>query len=138
MSSWKEWVIPSDLKASRQSWSTHASSLKRRKIRYVFQSFVGFSGPAIADYSHENDAFDADDVSILNNLISSSEPVLELGLSDDDFRTKAREVLNATYAVAAIQPYDSQPILPSYLVSTMNSILDNFFVERERILLVFC
>lgn len=51
-------------------------------------------------------------------------------MSDDDFRTKAREVLNATYAVAAIQPWDSRPILPSYLVSAMNSILDNFFVER--------
>ena len=126
----REWIIPSDLKASQQSWSTYASSLQLRKCRHVFQSLVGFSGPAIAHYSHENDAFEADDVSILDNLISSSEPVLDLGLSDDDFRTKARKVSNATHAVAAIQPWDSRPILPSYLVSAMNSILDHFFVER--------
>ena len=126
----REWVIPSESKASLGSWGAYASSQQLSNIRYTFELFVGDSGPAIAHYSQKNGAFEVDDVFVLKDLISSSGLVLETRLSDDDFRTRAREILNATHAIAAIRPWALLPVLPLHLVSAIKPILKPFFVKR--------
>lgn len=127
----RAWVIPSDSEASLGGWGAYATPHQLGNIIYAFQRFVGVSGLTIAEYSQRNDAFEDDDVQVLRGLLTSSGLVSETPLSDDDLRNRAREVLNATHAIAAIQPWALLPVLPRYLVFAIESILDPFFLKKE-------
>ena len=136
----RDWIIPGERTSlpnthSRASWmevwSAYPLPQHLRTIQYSFERFVGISELSIADYAHRNDAFDADDVLVMEDLLSSSGLITEMVVSDDDSRARARNILNATHAIAAIRPWALLPTVPTHLVVAIKSILDPFYKKRE-------
>ena len=140
----REWVIPrqesklpSDLfqTSSTTIWSEYASPQQLKRIQYSFERFVGVSELEIGDYSQRNEAFEADDVVVLKDLMATSGlasvPQWSHGDSEPSFATQARELLNAAHAIAAIQPWALMPVLPVYMTAAIRSILGPFYKTRE-------
>ncbi len=121
--------------SSSNGWSRYASPHQLKTIIYSFERFAGVGELEVADYSQQNDRFEADDVMVLENLMSSSGLASVTQLADGrDLRARfaiARELLNATHAIAAIQPWALIPILPKHMVVAIESILDPFYKTRE-------
>ncbi|KAM0794898.1 hypothetical protein BDR22DRAFT_921390 [Usnea florida] len=138
----REWVIPrqqsnlpGDLfqTSSATIWSGYALPQQLKKIQYSFERFVGVGELHIGDYSQRNEAFETDDVVVLNDLMAKSglASLASWSHGDSKFATQARELLNATHAIAAIHPWALMPILPVYLTAAVRSILDPFYKTRE-------
>ena len=137
----REWVIPRDCTTESDAcsheiatdiWSGYAVPHQLIRIRYSFERFAGTSQLDVADYAQSNEAFEAEDIRILQDLMSSGSfgPVSQLSESKN-FAAKAREVLNTTHAIAAIQPWALEPVLPAHMRVAMRSILDPFYRTRE-------
>ncbi|KAL9128846.1 MAG: hypothetical protein Q9175_007442 [Cornicularia normoerica] len=130
----REWTSPSDIHnrmSSTQVWSGYASPQQLEKIQYSFERFVGTSELAIGEYSQRNDAFEADDIEVLEDVMSSSRLLLVTQSSNDDFAARVRGVLSATHAIAAIQPWALPPVLPAHMVVAVKMILEPFYRTRE-------
>ena len=140
----REWVIPrqginppSDPFQffSATIWSEYALPQQLKRIQYSFERFVGVSELNIGDYSQRNADFEADDVEVLKNLMTTSGLASVTpwshGNSKPDFATLARGLLNAAHAIAAIQPWALMPILPVYLTGAIRLILEPFYKMRE-------
>ena len=139
----REWVIPREWttlpdkelhNSSSEVWGGYALPQQLETIQYSFERFVGTGELLTADYSQRNIIHEADDIMVLEHLMSSSGFVSVDHLSDGDARPKvaarAREVLNATHAIAAIQPWALLPILPAHMVVAIRLILDPFYRTR--------
>ena len=137
----RKWIIPRDCAtfpdisnpgfSSWDLWGAYASARQLQKTKYSFQRFVGIDGPAVAEYCQRNDGFEADDIRVLNDLMSSSGLDEMMQLPNDDLKARARAFLNATHAMAAIQPWGLLPILPGHLVNAIKVILNPFYKTRE-------
>ncbi len=129
----REWTILPDVDNSMFSevWGAYALPQQLKRIQYSFERFVGTSELGVADYAQKNDTFEANDALVLENLMSSSGFALETHLSYDAFRARAREVLNATHAIAAIRPWALLPVLPAHMVAALRSILSPFYKTRD-------
>lgn len=132
----RDWVIPRERStlldihndvSSAEVWSAYALPQQLRTIEYSFERFVGTSELSSIDYSQRNDTFEADDVSVLDHLMYSSGFVLETKLSEDEAKVTAREVLNATHAIAAVLPWALAPVIPAHMVDALKVILDPFY-----------
>ena len=137
----REWVIPRDCNTelnlqthelSTEVWSGHPLPQQLIKIRYSFERFAGISQLDVADYSQSNEAFEAEDMKVLQDLMYSSGfgPASQ-SPNSEAFAAKAREVLNAAHAIAAIQPWALEPVLPVYMKVAIMLILDPFCKTRE-------
>ena len=131
----RAWVIPCQPDAHSKLWSNdlwgkYALPQQLQKIQYCFERFVGSSELVIANYAEQNDAFEADDALVLEGLMSASGVVLSRPISDDNFRARAREVLNASHAIAGIRPWALLPVLPVHLVAAVKYILNPFYKTR--------
>ena len=102
-----------------------------KNIQYSLERFVGTGELSIADYSQRNDAFEEDDLTVLDNLIYSTESVPMTNWPHADVRAIAREVLNATHAIAAIRPWALRPVVPTHMVAAIKRILDPFYKTRN-------
>ena len=136
----RDWIIPCEWTSlpdihrrasSTEVWSAYPLPQQLKTIQYSFERFVGTGELSIADYSQRNDAFEADDLSVMKDLLSSNGLVAETRFSDDAARTRARKILNATHAIAAIRPWALLPVLPAHMVFAFKSILDPFYTTRE-------
>ena len=138
----RKWIIPCESitdspsqDSSSNVWSRYALLHQLRTIQYSFERFAGVGELEVADYSQRNDQFEADDVMVMENLMSSSALASLTHLIDGGLRpriaTIARELLNASHAIAAIQPWALIPILPKHMVVAIESILDPFYRTRE-------
>ena len=136
----REWVIPCERTSlpnihSRASWteiwSAYPLPQQLKTIQYSFERFVGIGELHIADYAQINDAFEADDDWVMVDLLSSSDLVTETRVSDGEYRARARNILNATHAIAAIRPWALLPVVPAHLVVAIKSILHPFYKTRE-------
>lgn len=132
----RHWVIPrerstlldnQDDVSSAEIWSAYALPQQLKTIEYSFERFVGSGELTTIDYSQRNDAFEADDVSVLDHLIYSSGFGPHKYMSDDEAKTTAREVLNAAHAIAAILPWALAPVIPAHMVDALKMILDPFY-----------
>lgn len=132
----RDWVIPRERStrldihndvSSAEVWSAYALPQQLKTIEYSFERFVGTSELSSIDYSQRNDTFEADDVSVLDHLMYSSGFVLETNLSEDEAKVTAREVLNATHAIAAVLPWALAPVIPAHMVDALKLILDPFY-----------
>ena len=131
---WGPWVNVDNSKPKPSSWDVwgvYASARQLQNIKYSFQRFVGTEELEAADYCQGNDAFETDDVRVLKDLTCSSGLIEIMQLSDDAPRTRARVFLNATHAIAAIQPWALLPVLPGHVVNALKIILDPFYKTRE-------
>lgn len=113
-------------------WSGYASPEQLIRVSRSFERFAGTSLIEIAYYSRSNEAYEAEDVRVVRDLMSSS------GVGDvsqlfnaKDLAAQAREVLNGTHAIAAIQPWALEPVLPAHLKSAISSILSPFYKPKE-------
>lgn len=112
-------------------WSAYPLPQQLKTIQYSFERFVGIGELCVADYAQRNDAFEADDVLIMEDLLSSSGLITVTRVSGDESRARARNILNATHAIAAIQPWALLPVVPAHMVVAIKSILDPFYNTRE-------
>ena len=136
----REWIIPCEwtslpdiyrFASSTEAWSAYPSPHQLKTIQYSFERFVGTGELSIAEYAQRNDAFETDDVLVMEDLLSSSGFISETRLSDDECRARARKILNATHAIAAIRPWGLLPVVPTHIVVAIRSILDPFYTTRE-------
>ncbi|KAF6218006.1 hypothetical protein HO133_006418 [Letharia lupina] len=134
----REWNTVPDMQFHRSStevWSGYALPQQLKTIQYSFERFVGTGELAVADYAQRNDVFEADDVLVMENLISSSGLTSvaqwSAGKSGPRSANIARELLNATHAITAIQPWGLLPVLPEHMVVAVKLILDPFYKTRE-------
>lgn len=134
----REWNTVPDMqfhKSSTEIWSGYALPQQLKTIQYSFERFVGTGELAVADYAQRNDVFETDDVLVMENLISSSGLTSvaqwSAGKSGPKSANIARELLNATHAITAIQPWGLLPVLPEHMVVAVKLILDPFYKTRE-------
>ena len=136
----REWIIPCEWTSlpdihrrasSTEVWSAYPLPQQLKTIQYSFERFVGTGELSIADYSQRNDAFEADDVLVMEDLLSCNELITETRVSDGESRARARKILNATHAIAAIRPWALLPVVPAHMVVAIKSILDPFYTTRE-------
>lgn len=132
----RDWVIPRERStrldicndmSSAEVWGAYALPQQLKTIAYSFERFVGTSELTSIDYSQRNDAFEADDVLVLDHLMYSSGFVPETNLSEDESKAIAREVLNATHAIAAVLPWALAPVIPAHMVDALKLILNPFY-----------
>ena len=136
----REWIIPCEWTSlpdvhrhvsSTEVWSADPLPQQLKTIQYSFERFAGTSELSITDYSQKNDVFEADNVLVMEDLLSSSGLVIETMVHNDEFRARARKMLNATHAIAAIRPWALLPVVPAHMVFAIKSILDPFYKTRE-------
>lgn len=136
----RDWIIPCEWTslpdihkhaASTEVWSAYPLPQQLKVIQYSFERFVGTGELSIADYSQRNDAHEADDALVMEDLLSCNELITETRGSDDESRARARKILNATHAIAAIRPWALLPVVPAHMVGAIKSILDPFYNTRE-------
>ena len=136
----RQWIIPCDPTSlidihrhadSTEVWSAYPSPQQLKTIQYSFERFVGTGELSIADYSQRNDVFEADDALVMENLLSCNGLIAETRVSDDESRARARKILNATHAIAAIRPWALLPVIPLHMVGAIKSILDPFYTTRD-------
>ena len=136
----REWIIPCEWTSlpdvhrrasSTEVWSAYPLPQQLKTIQYSFERFVGTGELSIAEYAQRNDAFETDDVLVMEGLLSSSGFLSETRPSDDENRARARKILNATHAIAAIRPWGLLPVVPTHLRVAIRSILDPFYTTRE-------
>ena len=136
----RDWIIPCEWTSlsdvhRRVSWTeiwrAYPLSQQLRTIQYSFERFVGISELSLADYTQTNDAIEADDVLVMVDLLSSSGLITETRDFDREYRARARSILNATHAIAAIRPWAFLPVVPAHMVVAIKSILDPFYNTRE-------
>ena len=132
----RDWIIPCELTSSRrnlsptEAWSAYPSPRQLQMIRYSFERFVGTSELTTTDYSQSNDLFEADDVLVMEDLLPPIENFSSLEASDGARRARARKVLNAMHAIAAIRPWALIPVIPEHMAVAIESILNQFCKMR--------